>query len=143
MVVLAFLMAGLLVPAVMGQNEPESAPGITNAAPALGNHQAAEVGVVSKFEFWLSVQVIGFGVFVLVLEYRLMMRGKYTASEILRILAVTLILVGSLFVVTAGFDSIQIGPIMGLFGTVAGYLLGRGAAIESQGNHAQDKGGLQ
>ena len=38
---------------------------------------------------------------------------------------VTLILVGTLFAITAGFSAEDIGPALGLFGTVAGYLLGR------------------
>ena len=40
-------------------------------------------------------------------------------------LAVTLIVVSSLFIITAGYSSEQIAPAMGLFGTIAGYLLGR------------------
>jgi hypothetical protein len=48
-----------------------------------------------------------------------------TSEDALRLYGVTLILVGTLFAITAGFDSQQVGPAMGLFGTVAGYLLGR------------------
>jgi hypothetical protein len=84
-----------------------------------------EVGFLSKFEFWLSIVIALFGAFVLVLEYRLLSRTQATAAEILRIYGVTLILVGSLFLITAGFSSNQISPVSGLFGTVAGYLLGK------------------
>jgi hypothetical protein len=38
---------------------------------------------------------------------------------------VTLIIIGTLFFITAGFDSTQIAPALGLFGTIAGYLLGK------------------
>jgi hypothetical protein len=91
-----------------------------------------EVGLLSKFEFWLSIVIALFGAFVLVLEYRLLSRTRATATEILRIYGVTLILVGSLFLITAGFSSNQISPVSGLFGTVAGYLLGKTSNREGQ-----------
>jgi hypothetical protein len=91
-----------------------------------------EVGLLSKFEFWLSIVIALFGAFVLVLEYRLLSRTQATAAEILRIYGVTLILVGSLFLITAGFSSNQISPVSGLFGTVAGYLLGKASNGERQ-----------
>jgi len=83
------------------------------------------VSFLSEFEFWLSILIVAFGAFVILIEYRLLSKNHCTAGEILRMLAVTLILVGSLFLITAGFSSTQISPISGLFGTVAGYLLGR------------------
>jgi hypothetical protein len=46
--------------------------------------------------------------------------------------AVTLIIVGTLFAITAGFDSNQIAPAMGLFGTIAGYLLGKRATLSEK-----------
>jgi hypothetical protein len=46
-------------------------------------------------------------------------------SQSLKYLSVSLIIVGSLFLVTAGYGNSQIAPIIGLLGTVAGYLLGR------------------
>lgn len=86
------------------------------------------VNFLSQFEFWLSIIVLLFGAFVIVVEYKLLAHTKEKrAEEILRIYAVTLILVGSLFLITAGYDSSHISPISGLFGTVAGYLLGRGS----------------
>jgi len=36
-----------------------------------------------------------------------------------------MIIVGSLILISSGYSSNQIGPAMGLFGTVAGYLIGR------------------
>jgi hypothetical protein len=43
-------------------------------------------------------------------------------------LAVALVLIvnGTLFLVTAGYNAEQITPALGLLGTVAGYMLGRG-----------------
>jgi hypothetical protein len=44
---------------------------------------------------------------------------------VLRVLGTILILVFALFLVLAGCDDKQIAPVLGLLGTVAGYLLGR------------------
>jgi hypothetical protein len=99
--------------------------GLENPEPTSQNSGPQIVHFLSSLEFWLSVIVIVFGVFVVTLEYRLLARTKTNPSDIMRVLAVTLILVGSLFLITAGYSSNQISPVSGLFGTVAGYLLGR------------------
>jgi hypothetical protein len=80
---------------------------------------------LSDFEFWLSFEILLFGLGVIVVEFMLLRHAKLTAEEALRVYAVTLIIVGTLFAITAGFDSTQIAPAMGLFGTIAGYLLGK------------------
>jgi hypothetical protein len=68
----------------------------------------------------------------LVMQYLLLRKiPKLKAGDLLRVFAVTLILQGTLFFITAGFDSNQIAPAMGLFGTIAGYLLGRADRKES------------
>ena len=54
-----------------------------------------------------------------------MLRREESLGESFKYLSVTLIIVGSLFLVTAGYGNTQIAPIIGLLGTVAGYLLGR------------------
>jgi membrane associated rhomboid family serine protease len=60
------------------------------------------------------------------MEFILLRRmANLKAEDALRVFAVTLILIGTLFFIAAGFDSTQIAPAMGLFGTVAGYLLGK------------------
>ncbi|CAB3744738.1 hypothetical protein LMG27174_07245 [Paraburkholderia rhynchosiae] len=40
-------------------------------------------------------------------------------------LSLTLVVVGILFSMTAGFDAQTVAPAIGLLGTIAGYLLGR------------------
>jgi hypothetical protein len=96
-----------------------------NANPEPVQQGPTYIDFLSKLEFWLSILVLAFGVFVIVIEYRLLTRTRATAVAILRVYAVTVILIGSLFLITAGYSSTQISPISGLFGTVAGYLLGR------------------
>ncbi len=83
---------------------------------------------MSSREFWLSIIILFFGFIVISAEYALLRNNTATAEEILRIFAVTLIVVGTMFLITASFSNDQIAPAMGLFGTIAGYLLGRKSA---------------
>jgi hypothetical protein len=46
------------------------------------------------------------------------------ADESLRALTVTLIVVISLAMISSGYGKEQISPVLGLFGTIIGYLLG-------------------
>jgi hypothetical protein len=106
---------------------PGKIPTNTATPPSGGTHAGAVHArtFLSDFEFWLSVEILFFGFGVLAVEYFLLRKAGITAEETLRVYAVTLIIVGTLFLITAGFDSNQIAPAMGLFGTIAGYLLGK------------------
>lgn len=108
------------------QIESESKPDVENKAPASQISSGRQLKVLSSLEFWLSILVLIFGCIVLTLEYMQLRTIKVTAEESLRIYAVTLIIIATLFSITAGFDAIQVAPAMGLFGTIAGYLLGKG-----------------
>jgi hypothetical protein len=66
----------------------------------------------------------------LALEYRLLKQSGSKPADILRVFSLTLIIVGTIFALTSGFDSQQIAPAIGLFGTLAGYLLGRHQSTE-------------
>ncbi len=92
---------------------------------------------MSEYEFWLSAEVLIFGLVVLLAEFLLLRKAKITAEEALRVYAVSLIIIGTLFAITAGFDSNQIAPAMGLFGTIAGYLLGR--RVQAPGASANEE----
>ena len=87
-----------------------------------GFHRVVEVGPI---EDYLVISVLAFGLIIMLLIVFVAYRCKYTASDTLRLVTVTLIVVATLFALSAGFDSEQIAPAMGLFGTIAGYLLGR------------------
>lgn len=81
---------------------------------------------MSSREFQLSLLILIFGVVIVVIQY-LLLRGvvRQKTEVISRTYTVTLIIVGTMFLITAGYDSEQISPAMALFGTIAGYLLGR------------------
>lgn len=105
-------------------------PTNTSAPPPSSAGAVKAKNFLSDFEFWLSAEILLFGLGVVVIEFLLLRKANVSAEEALRVYAVTLIIVGTLFAITAGFDSNQIAPAMGLFGTIAGYLLGKRSGSE-------------
>lgn len=102
----------------------------------------AGVGALSEFEYRLSLLVLVFGVVALVIEAILLSRGRRTpvsATDASRVIVITVIVTGTLFVVTAGFSAETIAPALGLFGTVAGYLIGSGEKRKSGNTGATDE----
>jgi hypothetical protein len=96
-------------------NIPTPPPGVNNGVTTVG-----------PLENMLAIGVLLFGFLILCLILYQAYRCKYSASETLRFVTVSLIIVATLFVVSAGFSPDHVAPAMGLFGTIAGYLLGRG-----------------
>src|SRR5688572_11235919 len=80
---------------------------------------------LSHLEFWLALLVLIFGAGVIWIEYLILVSMRARADDTLRVFGLTLIIIGTLFALTAGFGASDIAPVMGLFGTIAGYLLGR------------------
>ena len=92
--------------------------------------------ILSNFEFILSVCILLFGIIIIFLQY-LMFRSdksRFQSIDVLRTHSITIILIGGLLFVTASYDAEQIAPAVGLFGTIAGYLLGK-----SHGDKSADK----
>lgn len=92
----------------------------------------AFIGRYTTIEVWLSLLVILFAGFTLMLVFRLLRNNSPTPDAVLRVIVVTVIVFGALFCITAGFEPEQIAPATGLFGTIAGYLLGRDARIHRE-----------
>lgn len=101
----------------------EAVPLQKKAAPKTG--KSSSVGWLSSLELWLSLSVLCFGLITLAIEITVIKSGAFKPDDSIKLLAVTLIVISTLFIITAGFDSEQIAPAMGLFGTVAGYMLGK------------------
>lgn len=72
----------------------------------------------------VSAVVLAFGVFVLIVA-ALMIKWGSTAEATLRVVGTIVVLIMAVFLVVAGYSDKQIAPVMGLLGTVAGYLLGK------------------
>lgn len=92
----------------------------------LANDVARDHAFTTDREERLSFSILLFGFFVLVVQYLLLRRPpRQSANEILQLLSINLIVTGTLFLISAGFSAEQIAPGLGLFGTIAGYVLGR------------------
>ena len=89
--------------------------------------------IISSMEFWMSAMVLLFGLLVFLFEYLVLTKNhvKITSYNILSIFSITLIVIGTMFLLTSAYSVRQIAPAMGLFGTIAGYLLGRGSVKKS------------
>lgn len=114
-----------------------SAPGTPDKA------SSDEKPLHSDRELLLSYSILVFGLCVLIVQYLLLRKPRRSAYEILQLLAINLIVTGTLFLISAGFDARQIAPGLGLLGTVAGYVLGRKANENSETDtkSGQDGGG--
>jgi hypothetical protein len=105
-----------------------------------GSKEAVIADLISDREFWLSVIILTFGTLIIVIEYFLL-RGviKEKTEEIARTYTVTLIIIGTLVLISAGLTSEQISPALGLFGTIAGYLLGRSDRLNKPKVEVEEK----
>ena len=90
----------------------------------------SELTPLSSYEFYLSLLVMGFGAFALLLEVWLIHKKRISQDNMVKFIVVTLIITATLFLITAGYDNNQIAPAMGLLGTIAGYLMGKNADKE-------------
>jgi len=80
----------------------------------------------TSVEIVLSIVVLVFALLVLALQAVLIVkaRSNWHPTLITRTMGLTLIIAAGLFMITAGYSADQVSPVMGLLGTVAGYLLG-------------------
>lgn len=92
-------------------------------------------GWLSEPEFYLTLMVAFMTVFTLLMQFLLLKKNTRLKSEDLsRAFGMILIIMGTLFSLTAGFSAEQIAPAVGLFGTIAGYILGRSERKEREGH---------
>ncbi|MGB3545325.1 MAG: hypothetical protein WBA17_00010 [Saprospiraceae bacterium] len=110
-------------------NEPPAVPtpiGVPQQKPNEPAFNAQVVPTRTTQEIWLSIGVLIFGLFTVgaMITY-LGRKTDEPATELMKFPVLALIIVGALFLVTAGYGNDQIAPIIGLMGTLAGYLLGR------------------
>lgn len=85
------------------------------------------VGWTAWHAVTISIAVLFYGVFMLWISYRIAKAsGKFDVpTGYARVMGLVLVISGSLFLVAAGYSDRQITPVVGLLGTVAGYVLGR------------------
>jgi hypothetical protein len=69
-----------------------------------------------------------FGFAVIVVEYLLFQKASdYKLEDAFKYIVITLIIIGTLMLVSFGLNNTQIAGATGLFGSIIGYILGRGA----------------
>jgi hypothetical protein len=76
----------------------------------------------------LSIEVLGFTIIALFLATVLLWRAKFSAHHVLRVFGILSILAFSALLLVVGYSNEQLTPIVGLFGAIAGYLLGKEAS---------------
>ncbi|WP_157267552.1 hypothetical protein [Azohydromonas aeria] len=109
-----------------------SASAHTTAASANVSQMASAVQAQANSASWwsntnamtMSASVLVFGLLICTLAAA-MIRWGNGAEPTLRVFGTLLIIVAALFLVVAGYDDKQIAPVMGLLGTIVGYLLGK------------------
>lgn len=75
-------------------------------------------------EMRLTIVIFLFGVLAIGL-FLLLSRGDRSTPMVLRLYVIIILVVGTLLVVSSAYSTSQIAPVVGFFGTIAGYLLGR------------------
>lgn len=76
----------------------------------------------TKNAMTMSASVLLFGAFVLVVLLRHIKNNDIMENEA-KLFMISLIVWSTLFLVVSGYGDTQIAPVMGLFGTVIGYIL--------------------
>lgn len=72
----------------------------------------------------VSAAVLVFGSIIMLLATCLLYLGR-NADDVLKLFGTLIIVISAVFLVVAGYSDTQIAPVIGLLGTIAGYLLGR------------------
>ena len=78
--------------------------------------------------------ILGFGFLVIIGELILVkfMKARWTPYSVIRMLGLTLIIITALALVAGSQVEAQITAVIGLLGTVAGYLLGKDSKEEDK-----------
>jgi len=74
---------------------------------------------------YLSTSILLMTALALILGSVLLWKRSYAGQDILRLYGVVIIVGLSALLLVAGFSNDQLTPIVGLFGAIAGYLLGK------------------
>jgi hypothetical protein len=122
---------------------PSSPPTTTNVPPPSSEEMpqgnapvnappfdAEAIPTKTGVELGLSIAVLVFGgVITLALLFFLARHTENSSLDqlidLIKYPVVLVIIIGGLFLVTAGYGNEQIAPIIGLMGTIAGYLMGK------------------
>jgi len=114
---------------MQGQNKLPSLESLDAQIAAIKRETSHQTGIPAQWwtaesAMTVSAVVLTFGVLVLIVTV-LMIKWGSSPESTLRVIGTIVILIMAVFLVVAGYSDKQIAPVMGLLGTVAGYLLGK------------------
>src|SRR5713226_3309219 len=121
-----------LKPTAFTQATPFPSPLPTSPAyggqTTLSNGQT--IGGRTTYETQLGWGILIFGFLTILLEVLVMLKlQKGWGTQSIRIVGLTLVLTSGLFLIVTGYSQDQIAPMIGLLGTITGFLLGRTTSV--------------
>jgi hypothetical protein len=81
--------------------------------------------VPSQGPIALRIGILAFTFLAIVMFFYLRLKNSISESIFFRMTGLLLVINAGLFLIPAGYTQQQVAPLMGLLGTVAGYLLGK------------------
>ena len=94
--------------------------------PAQGDNLPGAINPMENLQFILTVGAFAFGLLVILTQLVALRWVQHLgADDVARNCAISMVVTGALVLIIAGYNSSQIAPAFGLFGTIVGYLLGR------------------
>ncbi|VBE31304.1 Uncharacterised protein [Burkholderia pseudomallei] len=91
----------------------------------------SDYGIPPSQVFELAL-VAAIGFLTLLLQCFLLIRTGATPSDVTRVTLITLIITLATSILIMGYGTQQIVQVIGLFGSIIGYLLGRGESVQKQ-----------
>jgi hypothetical protein len=128
------VLIGLIVSPVCFAQTPTPAPSATQEGlqipPVVSVGELTKNGAYDPADIpWKQVIQLGFvaiiGFTSLIIQFLMLSKAGATPSEIIKGGVLVLIITLSVSSLIFGFDDKQIAPIVGLFGTIIGFLLGK------------------
>jgi hypothetical protein len=80
---------------------------------------------ISKKEFWLAISTLIVLLITLTLILKLISKKNLNDDLAVKLILTIIVIISTLFLVTAGYDDKSIAPAFGLFGAVLGYIFGK------------------
>ncbi len=121
-----------------------SATAVANSPPAgnAGDTVFATGSYLSSREFWAGICILVFSTIMSIAAFYSIHRNIADTTSIIRITALILIVTTTVFTVLLGYSGEDIAPVLGLLGTIAGYVLGRSdTRDEARGKPGSGGGG--